>query len=532
MSFLVSNHHLAGMAFISPIPYIKRSIALIGATPFSPRRAISCIGCRTPRRCILLAQTGPPTNTSKVNTSTEETFAIDAGRDLFFSGMDAQMAISILDEDLGSLSQKDDRFIAAERLKFFPSDESADALIRFIRKFDPAAADQYILEDCIARRKAVESLGRQKGSYRSAQVMKLLRDCLSDNDKFMVEVAVWALAELGISNNNDALEAVMKVLDNDDAEKRVVIQTLMRCSYTPALDRIRPFVNSQDPSIASAAMAAVSLLSNDSDAMAPVVDILKSPILNVRRSAIEDLTLARYVPAMQNVAVCPNSLVLRARTVRVLLDTQKEANPGLEDVLPDDMVALVDRMIWDHPGDLDLLDMKKETRKARAPDRNIRQLYKNDAVYSYLATKTLAEDHRDSADGEVGAAVLQSYMDLKYFDYFGAYHVYKTLGWLRYPGAYDLLTDNAENLPPRFFNHQAGAITALAELGNRDVLPIVRKVAEQTTIWELKYACLISAERLGDDGGLRELMLDDSDWLVRARARSNLGFGHLKSSFS
>lgn len=471
-----------------------------------------------------------PEVSNDINTSTEDTFAIDAGRDLFFPGMDADAAIQILDTELGTLDARDDRFIAAERLKFFPSNNTVDAMIRFVRKFDTKKMERYVLEDKVARRKTVESLGRHKGKFRRAEVIALLEQCLSDPDNYMVEVAVWALAEIDISGDEKILNAIMSVLDRDDVEKRVVIQTLMRAMHIPALPEIRKFIDSSDPAVASAAMTAVAKLSSDLDVMAPVVDILKSQNLNVRRAALADITVSKYTPALIQVAVCPNSLVLRSRSVRVLLDVMRKDKTGAIERLDDETCVLVDKLIWDHPGDLDLLNIRKETRKARDPARNIKQLYKNDAIHAYAASKCLAEDYRDQISGEVGADVKKSYDDLAYFDYFGAYHAYKTLGWLRYSDAYELLLEKAKNLPPRFFNHRVGAITALAEIGNKDAIATLHQVAHESPLWELKYACLIAAERLGDKI-MRLLLKDDDDWLIRARARSDMDFGHLKNTF-
>ncbi|CDF35399.1 unnamed protein product [Chondrus crispus] len=445
--------------------------------------------------------------------------------------MDEDKAIQILEADLGFLDAREDRFIAAERLKFFPSEKAADAIIRFVRKFDKTKMDQYLLEDYVSRRKAVETLGRHKGAFRRQPVEKLLSECLHDGDPYMVEVAVWAVAEIGVADDSSILQDVMGVLDNDKVEKRVIIQTLMRASYTPALERIKALVDSLDAAASSAAMTAVAMLSPEAQSMEGVVDFLKSDDLNVRRAALEDITVSKYVPAMGEVAVCPNSLVLRSRTVRVLLDVRRQENGGMEDSLDADTAALVDRLIWDHPGDLDLLGQKKETRKARDASRNIRQLYKNDAIFAYMASKCLAEDHRESGSSQVGADVVKSYNDLGYFDYFGAYHVYKTLGWLKHAEAYDMLLENAEKLPPRFFNHQAGAVVALAELGKAEAIPVLHKVGEEATIWQLKYACLLACERLGDKGYLRSRLQSDEDWLIRARANSALDFGHLRSGF-
>lgn len=440
------------------------------------------------------------------------------------------MCIEILNVPLGQHVNIDDRFIAAERLKFYVSENSTQALIRFVRLFGQSEDSQ--LEDRIARRKSVESLGRMKGAFLSEQVIQLITECLQDTDPYMVDTAVWSLGEIGVSTDVKVLEKIIKVLDNEKVEKRVVIQTLARANYTPALAKLETFIDSDDVGVSIAARAAVATMTGNKEIMDGVVSYLGSDSLNIRRSAINDISLVKYTPAISAVAICPNSLVLRTRAVRELLDVLKEELGSGEKAFDEDMMKIVDRLIWDHPGDLDLLGQKKETRKARNIERNVKQLYKNDALSSYLACKTLAEDHRNSELGEAGAETLKSYMKLEYFDYFGAYHVYKTLGWLRYEDAYDMLLDNAKNLPPRFFNHQAGAITALAELGHKEALNVIREVAHKSTIWELTYACLIAAERLGDGGDLRKEVLDDEpDWLLRIRCKSNLGFGHLKSNF-
>lgn len=466
-----------------------------------------------------------------MTTSTEDAFAIDAGRDLFFSGLDEDHAIEILDVPLGELQVVEDRFIAAERLKFFPSSQSTRALMRFVQRFDPAKLDTYGLEDRVSRRKAVESIGRHKGAFHVDEVVPFIAELLEDTDGLLIENAVWALGQINVTLDGNMLDRVMRILDNENVEKRVVVQALLRAKYKPAIPRLRKLTDSTNLGVASASMAAVATLTGDTEAMQPVIAFLRSDVLNDRRSAIGDITIARYVPALQPVAVCPNSLVLRARTVRILLDIQNADQSSRSKPLDQHTAELLDRLIWDHPGDLDLLGMKKETRKSRDVARNIRQIYKNDALFSYLACRTLAEDHRENVESGAAAAVLKSYEDLPYFDYFGAYHAYKTLGWLRYAPAYDLLLENAATLPLRYFNHKAGAVTALGELGNVDALPTIEKIAKEATIWELKYACLVASERLGDDGNLRRFLQNDDDWLIRARCSCDVDFSHLRNSF-
>lgn len=468
---------------------------------------------------------GAPSSTS--TPTTDQIFGENAGRDLFFNAMDEAQAISLLDAELGSLPSADDRFIAAERLKFFPTASAADAIIRFVRRFDSSKLDSYVLEDRVARRKAVESLARHKGVHHRARVVELLIDCLSDPDPYMAEVAIWALGEVDAQDER-ALQGVASVLCSDSGvAKRVAIHTLLRAKHTPALPALRQFVDDDDPATASAARAACSVLGLDEQAMQPVVELLRSAVLSVRRAAIEDITISGYVPALEAICKCPNSLVLRARTARALLDKRFAADTRAEQALDEDTARLVDRLIWDNPAHLDLLGMTKDTRKARAADRNMRQLYKNDALEAYLACRTLVEDFGGTDNEHIGCELVKCYNELGYFDYFGAYHVYKTLGWLKYAPAYSFLLENATNLPARFFNHQTGAVTALAELGNADAIDALMQVGSKSNIWEVKYACLISSERLGDCGRLREVFKNDADWLIGARAKCGVDFSHL-----
>lgn len=498
--------------------------------------------CAVRRRAPVASASAPPPppreRSAQATQTTEETFAQDAGRDLFFAAMDADTAIALLAAPLGGLDSRDDRFIAAERLKFFPSEKAARAILEFVRRFRGVAEADSILEDRVARRKSVETLGRYKGEVCADEVVALLTECLSDPDPLMVEVAIWSLSETGLEGRGDALlESVAAVLENEDVSRRTVIQALMRARYMPALDRLRALVDDGNKPTASAARTAVYVLTGDRDGMPGVIEGLRGDSLDVRRAAIEDLTLAKEVSALRDVAIAPNSLVLRARTVRLLLEEKygvgSDQNGDNDVALDEETATLVDRLIWDHPADLDLLGMVKDTKKARDVTRNVRQLYKNDAVYPYLASRTLSEDHRGSSgEGSAGVAVLKSFVDQPYFDYFGAYHVFKTLGWLQCKEGADVLLDNAENLPPRFFNHQAGAIVSLAEIGDERAGRVFEKVASDSRIWELKYACLLAAERAGLDGGkLRATLADDDDWLVRARARCPLDFSHLRSGF-
>ncbi len=474
-----------------------------------------CVSASQPASPIAPADTGD-------TTSVSDTFAIDAGRDLFFPGMDEGMAISILGEPLGSLCEHEDRYIAAERLKFFPSEASARALMKFISAFpDPIPTDLQVIE-VAARRKAVESLGRFAGAYLATEVADFLEKLLEDSDALTAEGAAWAISQL-TAPTASALGALEKALLAPNASHRTLLRALTAARATGAVPAIRALLDKEpcvlDETVMSAAATALAVLAGDTAVISEVPTLLRSPTLNVRRAAVSDLGNAKYRPALGEIARTPLSIVLRAQSAREVLRGE----------LDSEAVHVLDRLFWDHPCDLDLLGRVRTGKRQRNVERNVRALYRNDALDSYVACKTLCEDA--DVDGEAAKLVLASHTEREYFDYFGAYHAFKTLGWMRYEGAFDALAEAARTLPPRFFNHRAAAILSLGNLGDSNAVDIIRDIAvEKNALWHIRYACLIAAERLGDDSVKKQLREDD-DWLVRARASSEVDFEHLRVAF-
>lgn len=450
--------------------------------------------------------------------STSDTFGIDAGRDLFFTGMDESIAISLLEQPLGTLKDPCDRFIAVERLKFYNSIKSTRALIDFVRLFDSDRIPAKLpVEEYAAKRKAVESLGRLGGAHLTDEVRQFLESRLNDTDFNTVENAVWALSQLPGKLSESCIVQLFTLLSVPNKPYRAILQTLTAARAVAAVDAIRLF-QPNDEAAMSAAATALAVLDEDYDALNVVPPLLRARDVNVRRAAIIDLTTARYPPTLPAVARSPISLVLRLRAARGLIATNQ---------IDEKIAVILDRLVWDHPHDIDLLGIVRDTPRARSVSRNVRALYRNDALDAYVACRTLAEDAVPTA----GQLVLESYTERAYFDYFGAYHAFKTLGWLRFAPAFDTLLKAAAELPPRFFNHRMGAISALANLGDERAIQVIMDAAtEKNQLWQVKYACLVATERLGD-GRLREKLLDDDDWLIRARARLLVDFAYLSSEF-
>jgi bilin biosynthesis protein len=415
----------------------------------------------------------------------------------FFNLTEAQ-AIAILDTPPDQVSEEDSRYIAAAHLVNFSSEQSIQALVRAVEQTDPA------LENRIVRRKSVETLGR----LGAKQALPVIYHCLNDEDCYTVENAAWAIGEIG-TQDPVLLEAVAQVLNRPGQTYRVVMHTLAKLNYRPALERIRPFVEADDLPTVSGAITAVCQLSGDYSQMHKVVAMLHSTNVLARRLAIQDLIDAQYYDGIPQIARCPVSLIFRLRGIRMLAETgMPKGIITFESVQPH-----LEQILRDHPSSLDLVH-----RFDTVPvlPLLIRQLYETDFGRCYLATQTILEHYAEEAP----AALFETYTEEAHNDYGAHFHVMKLFGWLKHAPAYDLLVEALHNQQPQFQKSRAAAAIALAELGDPRAIPELNACLE-TTVWDLKYAALMALEALGDLRD-REQLIQDPDWLVVAKVKSTL----------
>ena len=402
-------------------------------------------------------------------------------------------AIELLDTPCDKLAEDESRYVAASHLINFDTEASINALLRAIANDDPE------LDNRIVRRKSVETLGK----LQAKQALPAIRTCLAESDCYTVENAVWAIGEIG-TKDPEILSEIAQILEREGQNHRVIIHTLVKLDYSPALDRIRTFTESTDEATASAAIAAVCRFTGDYTQMERVMEFLFHPNRNARRACIQDLIDANYYPAIGAIARCPVSIVFRLRAIRLLADRGIEQ--GIEFA---DIRSSLEQTLLDRPQDLELIH---EYDLPPTLDFLIRQLYETDFGLCYLATQTILDDFAELAP----AALLATYEQEAYNDYGAHYHVMKLIGWLKYTPGYDLLVEALHNREPQFQKSRAAAALALGELGDIRAIPLL-VASLDTKIWDLKYAILMALAKLGDDSG-REIAANDDDWLIRARS--------------
>ena len=411
-------------------------------------------------------------------------------------GLTEDQALARLKTPPEQLDAPTDRYVAVSQLINFPTERSLKALIEVVQN---PPTDMY---DRITRRKALESLGRLGNST----ALPVIRPCLKDEDCYTVENAVWAIGEIG-TEDDEILAEIAQLLAKPGQSYRLIMQTLAKLDYQPAADKIRNFVKSDDETIESAAITAMARLTGDYSQMGEVVAFLQHQSVNARRGCIQDLIDAQYYDAIPQIARCPVSSVFRLRGIRLLADSgwrdQKISFAAVE--------AHLDGVIRDHPHDLDLVHEYDQTPSL---DFVINELYHTDFGRCYLASKTLLESYPQQAP----EALLKTWEKEAHNDYGAHYHVVKLLGWLKYAPAYELLIEALQNKAPQFQKSRGAAAIALGCLGDQRAIPLLQD-ALNSQIFALKYACLLALEQLGDNTGIQPLV-DNSDWLIRAKATS------------
>lgn len=406
-------------------------------------------------------------------------------------------AIALLKKPLNTEDGTSERYVGAAHLINFPSQRSIQALMEAIEDHDPS------LENRIARRKSVESLGRLK----AIQALPLLTTCLEDLDPLTVENAVWAIGEIG-TEDQSVLEAIAQLLTKPNQTYRVIIHTLAKFNYQPGVERIKAFVDHDDESVASAAIATVARLTNDYSEMERVAEFLQHSNINARRACIQDLIDTEYCQAIPAIAKAPISVAFRLRGIRLLGATGMAAGK----ITFAEIEPSLDQVIRDRPQDVDLVH---EYDQPPALEFLIRELYHTDFGRCYLAGKTLLETYPTEAP----QALLETYKAEAHNDYGAHFHVVKLLGLLNYRPGYNLILEALHNTSPQFQKSRAAAAIALANLGAIQAIPDLQKTLD-TPIFDLKYACLIALEQL-EQNSWSDVKNDQND-LIKAKANSKI----------
>ena len=418
-----------------------------------------------------------------------------------FPGFSQAEALATLRKPLDRLEDVSDRYLAAAHLVNFPDGQTIAALMTCAADDHPAQAQR------IARRKAVESLAR----LGAQQALPVVQACLNSEDTYLVENAVWALAELQ-AQPEAVTDVLLQLLKDGRQNRRVVAQTVARLGIQEAVAPLEVLRQEKDPLLVMAATAALVQLTGNKDDLIALEDYLCHPDVTVRRAVIQDLMDAQAFGALAAIAAAPVSPVFRLRGVRHLADQQHQCGIAQASVL----LPLVDQILLDDPATITLVHRYDTTPSL---DFLVQELYGTDFGRVYLAVATLMA----SPKADTLAALTRSFADKGWNDYGAHYHMIKLFGWLGDPQPLPLVREALANRRPQFQKSRPAAALTLARLDPQHAGPALQDTACEGSFWELRYAALMGLELL--QLPLPPTTLADADWLVALRAERMVSDG-------
>ena len=255
--------------------------------------------------------------------------------DTLFAGMSEEIAIKTLGTDPSELSNPGLKYLAATRLGACTSLDSLEQLIT------AASKDSDNLYERITRRKALDALGRRKNPL----ALPTLLNALSLDDEPCVVNAADAIARIGSELDPSAQSLLLNALEGPDNQRRAVIQAFTRLRLADRNDAIQQCQQDDNPLVAGAARAHAVRVSQQIDALDPLISQLRDINPGRRRAAVIDLGDAGRMEALPALSRCPVSMPLRAKSAFQIAVHQDDgmdsaAIPWLEQLLQDDPRAL------------------------------------------------------------------------------------------------------------------------------------------------------------------------------------------------
>ena len=395
-----------------------------------------------------------------------------------------EQAINILKTPLDELVDSSAHYLAVSNLAFYKSETAIDILIETVKNIEDK------LYDPITRRKAVESLGKLK----AVKSLPILSNCLDDDDKYLVEMAVMSIAEIK-TNDSEILEKITSLLDKPNYNYRKIIQALTKLNYQLAIPKIKKFTTSASENLASVSIASLARLTGDFSNMHKITTFLHHAKVNDRRDCIQDIIDGEYYEGLKDIIQCPISIVFRLKSLRLMIQLDKNKNQ-LSFI---QIKTYLEQVLIDHVKDLKFIS---KYNKVPSLDFLINELYDTDFERAYLASKYII----DLYSQEAPALLIKSFQEKAYKHYNAHYHFIKLFGWLKYIPAYDLLVNEAlKNQSSQFQKSRIAGAIALGEIGEKKAIDEL-KITLNNSLYDLQYACIIALEKLGEsfDEDLKE----------------------------
>ncbi len=396
--------------------------------------------------------------------------------DNVFAGMGEAEAMETLLADTASLAQPVSKYIAATRLGASSSEESLDVLIK------ASALESDDLYDRIARRKAIDALGRRK----NGRAIPVLIKALSCDDEIAVINAIDSITKIDTPLTDDQTQAIGLALTGPDNQQRAVIQAHTRLGLPDPNDAIRPLEEHDNPLVAGAACVYAARSEGRTEQLNRLIPQLTDPKAGRRHAAVIDLGDAGDVSWLEPLIRAPVSMPLRAKSAFKLLQTNGNGD------IPEQYIPLLEQLLQDNPNNLDLKD---EWIAAEDPAELEKNLQHRDEAKQYGAAKTLISLERSQA-----MVVIDDLQKKFGSDYVIHYYLTVAVSLGRIHERSDLIRASLAATIPQYAKSRVAAAWGCLNLQLSDQIPLLRELAEGSEWIPLKWSCKQVLHKISESG--------------------------------
>ena len=390
--------------------------------------------------------------------------------------MSEEEAVATLLSDPSSLSQPVSKYIAATRLGASISEESLDALIQ------AATVESDNLYDRIARRKAIDALGRRKDD----RAIPVLINALRCDDEIAVINAIDSITRIDIPLTDAQSKELSLALTGPDNQKRAVIQAHTRLGLPDPEGAIRPLEEHDNPLVAGAACVYAARSEARTEKLKRLIPQLTDPKAGRRHAAVIDLGDAGEVRWLEPLIRAPVSMPLRAKSAFKLVQSHGSGD------IPEKYIPLLEQLLRDNP---DKLDLKDEWIAADNQEELEKNLQHRDEAKQYGAAKTLISLERSKA-----LMVIDDLQRKFGSDYVIHYYLTVAVSLGHIHQRSDLIRASLAATIPQYAKSRVAAAWGCLNLQLLDQIPLLEELADGAEWLPLKWSCKQVLHKISKSG--------------------------------
>lgn len=385
--------------------------------------------------------------------------------DTVFESMSEASAIDYLNAKIIDLDNPGLKYIAATRLGACTSKESFNTLLEIAR------APKENLYEKIARRKAIEALGRRKNT----EAIPFLIDALKDDDELTVINAADSITRINTLLTDLQQHELLLALNGPDNQKRSVIQAFTRLNLSDPTRVITQLTSDGNPLVSGAAIAYSCRCQKDNSQLHSIIKQLHDENAGRRRAAVIDIGDAGVTSCLEALVKCPVSMPLKAKSAfQLFCDVDLYSIPLYQ-------VELLEMLLIDDPRKLNLLPAWQVSIESDAIKV---QLKHRDEGRQYAAIKALL-----CLDKKQQVVLINELHKNHGSDYGIHYFITSCIGLIGLKDSSNLIADSLFEESPQYAKSRIAAAWSCLKLSLIEHKEFISTLGYSTQWEPLKWTC-------------------------------------------